>query len=183
MQETSSRPVSWRSLLIFLPAVLVLTADQLTKVWIRSHLLIGETLFEAGIFNITRVPPNTGAAFGIFQGGTPVLIIISFIFIILFLLYAFVFYRHFPSLDTNRNNLVLGLILGGTVGNLADRLNTSLGGVTDFIGIGSCKTAFFVPKKFAFHQFMRYSSAVDCNKGTVGPYAFFVNKTSNQFLT
>ena len=136
MQETSSRPVSWRSLLIFLPAVLVLTADQLTKVWIRSHLLIGETLFEAGIFNITRVPPNTGAAFGIFQGGTPVLITISFIFIILFLLYAFVFYRHFPSLDTNRNNLVLGLILGGTVGNLADRLNTSLGGVTDFIGIG-----------------------------------------------
>jgi signal peptidase II len=115
---------------------LVLTADQLTKVWLRSHLLIGETLCEAGIFSITRVTPNTGAAFGLFRGGAPVLIIVAFIFIILFLLYAFVFYRHFSSLDSNWNNLAFGLSLGGTVGNLIDRLNTSLGGVTDFISIG-----------------------------------------------
>lgn len=136
MQKVSSRSVGWRSLLIFLPAALVLTADQLTKVWLRSHLLVGETLFEAGIFSITRVPPNTGAAFGLFRGGAPVLIIVAFIFIILFLLYVFVFHRHFPSLDNNWNNLAFGLILGGTVGNLVDRLNTSLGGVTDFISIG-----------------------------------------------
>lgn len=136
MQKASSRPLSWRSRLIFLPAALVLTADQITKVWIRSHLLIGETLFEAGIFNITRVTPNTGAAFGLFPDGAPVLTIVSFIFVIIFLLYVFVFYHRFPLLDNGWHNLALGLILGGTVGNLVDRLNISLGGVTDFIGVG-----------------------------------------------
>jgi len=136
MQKASSRLVGGRILLVFLPAVLVLTADQFTKVWIRSNLLIGETFFEAGIFSITRISPNTGAAFGLFQGGTVILTAVSFLFIILFLLYVFVFYCHFSSLDTSLNNLALGLIFGGTVGNLIDRLNNSLGGVTDFISVG-----------------------------------------------
>lgn len=136
MQKASPRPVSLRNMLIFLPAALVLAADQLSKLWVRSHLFVGETLFEAGIFSITRVPPNTGAAFGLFRSGTLVLTAVALIFVILFLLYAFFFYRRFSSLDSGGHNLAFGLILGGTVGNLIDRLNTSLGGVTDFISIG-----------------------------------------------
>ena len=53
--------------LFFLAALGVVVADQLTKLGIRSSLLEGQSLFEAGIFSITRVPPNTGAAFGLFQ--------------------------------------------------------------------------------------------------------------------
>ncbi|MFA5315869.1 MAG: signal peptidase II [Dehalococcoidales bacterium] len=136
MPKANFRLASWRIVLVFLPAALILAADQITKVWIRSHLAVGETLFEAGIFSITRVSPNTGAAFGIFRGGMGVLTIISLAYVILFLLYAFVFYRRFPALDNRWNNLAFGLILGGTMGNLAERLNTSLGGVTDFISVG-----------------------------------------------
>ncbi|MFH0941707.1 MAG: signal peptidase II [Chloroflexota bacterium] len=136
MSKVSSQPASWRMGLIFLPATLVLVADQLTKVWVRSHLAVGETLLESGIFSISRVPPNTGAAFGIFRGGTAALILVSLVFVALFLLYAFVFYRRFPVLDNRWHNLAFGLILGGTLGNLVERLNTSLGGVTDFINIG-----------------------------------------------
>lgn len=136
MSKASSSPDSWRIRLIFLPAALVLAADQLTKVWVRTHLAVGETLFSYGIFSISRVSPNTGAAFGLFRSGTSVLILISSVFVVLFLLYAFVYYRRFPVLDNRRNNLAFGLILGGTLGNLVERVNTSLGGVTDFINVG-----------------------------------------------
>ena len=44
--------------------------------------------------------------------------------------------RRFPWLNTGWTRLVLGLLLGGTLGNLADRLRPELGGVTDFISVG-----------------------------------------------
>jgi signal peptidase II len=133
MSKANSRPDGWRIILIFLPAALVFAADQLTKVWIKTHLAIGETLFQAGIFSITRVSPNTGAAFGLFRSGTLILIIIDIIFAILVLLYAFNLYRRFPLLDSRWNNLAIGLILGGTLGNLVERFGV---GVTDFISFG-----------------------------------------------
>lgn len=127
---------SWRLWLIFLPAAIILIADQLTKLWIRTHLAIGETLFQWSIFSITRVTPNTGAAFGLFRSGTNVLIVVDIIFVILVLLYALVYYPRLALLDNRWNNLAVGLILGGALGNLVERMNTSLGGVTDFIGVG-----------------------------------------------
>ena len=136
MSKVNSRPSAWRFILIFLPAAIIFAADHFTKVWIRTHLAVGETLFGWGIFSINRVPPNPGAAFGLFPSGTIVLIFVSIIFVILVLLYAFVYYRRLPFLDSRWNNLAFGLILGGTLGNLVERVNASLGGVTDFINIG-----------------------------------------------
>jgi len=133
MSKVSSRPDGWRIILIFLPAALVFAADQLTKTWIKTHLEIGETLFQSGIFSISRIPPNTGAAFGIFRSGTIILIAVSTIFSILVLLYAFSLYRRFPMVNTHWNNVAIGLIFGGTLGNLVERVGV---GVTDFIGIG-----------------------------------------------
>ena len=43
-------------------------------------------------------------------------------------------YRRSPFLDSISGKLAVGLILGGIVGNLIDRL--SQGYVTDFIGVG-----------------------------------------------
>ena len=48
-------------------------------------------------------------------------------------MYVFVVYRHFPFLDTRMNKISLALILGGTAGNLIDRIH--LGHVTDFMQI------------------------------------------------
>jgi len=108
----------------------VVAADQLSKIWIRSHLPVGQSLFEAGFFRITRVH-NTGAAFGLFQGQSFPLTIVAMVGIAFFLVYALVIYRHSPILDNMPNRVALGLVLGGTIGNLIDRLR--FGYVTDFI--------------------------------------------------
>lgn len=117
----------------FLTAFLVVVADQLSKWWIVSHLDVGESLFEAGIFQIVRVQ-NTGSSFGLFQGHSFALIIVAFVGIAFLLVFTLILYtRFFPS-DNLLGRLALGLILGGTIGNLIDRLR--FGGVTDFISVG-----------------------------------------------
>jgi len=110
----------------------VVAADQPSKIWIRSYQE-SQTIFEAGIFRITRIH-NTGASFGLFQGQSFPLTIVAFIGIVAVLVFALFAYRRFPFLDSRLGKISLGLILGGTVGNLVDRL--SLGYVTDFIDIG-----------------------------------------------
>jgi signal peptidase II len=118
---------------LFLTALLVVVADQLSKLWIRSNLLEGQSLFEVGFFKIIRFPLNTGAAFGLFQDQSFALTIVAIVGIALLLVYAFIIRPRF-SLDNLLTRSALGLILGGTIGNLIDRLRFN--GVTDFISIG-----------------------------------------------
>jgi signal peptidase II len=125
----------WRGILpFFLAALGVVVADQLTKLWIRSSLLEGQSLWEAGILSITRSSPNTGAAFGLFSGQSFVLAIVAILGAVLLLTYALVIHHRFSPLNNLLSWTALGLILGGIVGNLIDRLR--FGGVTDFISIG-----------------------------------------------
>jgi signal peptidase II len=128
-----------RYIVFFLVAFLLVAADQLIKFWIRENLAIGQSLFRWSVFEIARVPPNTGAAFGLFPGQTLLLVIVSGIGIAFILVYAFIIYRRYPFLDSSLSRVALGLILGGTIGNLIERilyLLGRLGGVTDFIHIG-----------------------------------------------
>jgi len=136
MQKANYPQGKWRNVVFFLTALLVVVADQLSKLWIRSNLLVGQSLFEVGIFQIIRFPPNTGVAFGLFRDHSFLLIIVALLGVAALLLYALLIYRRFPFLDSLLGRLSLGLILGGTIGNLIDRLNPNLGGVTDFISIG-----------------------------------------------
>ncbi len=130
MQKVNSLQGKWRNVVFFLTALLLVTADQLSKFWIRSNLAIGESLFEVGFFRLTRVH-NTGAAFGLFQGQSFPLTIIALVGVAALLLYALFFHRKLPFLGNRLGKLALGLVLGGTVGNLIDRIY--LGYVTDFI--------------------------------------------------
>ena len=121
----------WWNTLLFIIVGLVLAADQLSKIWIRANLPIGQSSFEAGLFRIFHIQ-NTGAAFGLFDGQTFLLSIVSVIAIIVILVYTLVL-RH-PSPGNNMlEEIALGLVLGGTAGNLIDRLH--LGYVTDFIDL------------------------------------------------
>lgn len=134
MQKASEFRSGWQwNMLLFLIALLVVAADQLSKVWIRSNLLVGQSLFEAGFFRITHVN-NTGAAFGLFQGQSFLLTIVALVGITVLLVYTLVIYRKFPLLDNRLGRSTLGLVLGGAVGNLIDRLR--FGYVTDFISVG-----------------------------------------------
>ena len=133
MQKANPPQGNWLNVVFFLVALLVIAADQLTKLWIRSNLAIGESLPETGLFRLTRIY-NTGAAFGLFQGQSFVLTIVAIIAVIALILFVLFGYHQFPFLDERFGKPTLGLLLGGIASNLIDRLY--LGYVTDFIDIG-----------------------------------------------
>jgi signal peptidase II len=108
----------------------VVLADQLSKEWIKTNLAVGQSLFDIGFFRIIHIY-NTGAAFGLFQDHTLVLTIISSVAVIVLLFCGLSLQRYLPFLNNITGRVTLGLVLGGTAGNLIDRLH--LGHVTDFI--------------------------------------------------
>lgn len=129
MREVS-RPQSKWSASFFLIAPLVVIADQFTKLWIRSNLGLGEAIFETGFFRITHAQ-NTGAAFGLFQGHSLPLAIVALVSVVVLLVYVLFFRYRLPFLNNRWCHTALGLMLGGIIGNLIDRL--VFGYVTDFI--------------------------------------------------
>ena len=133
MQKADSPRGKWRNVVFALTALLVVAADQLSKICIRANLAIGESVPETGLFQLTHVQ-NTGASFGLFQGQSFSLTIVAFIGIAVILFVVLFISRRFPFLDNRLGKTALGLVLGGTVGNLIDRLRS--GYVTDFVDIG-----------------------------------------------
>jgi len=123
----------WWNAVFFLVATLVVVGDQLSKSWIRSNLAIGQSLPEEGLFFLTRIH-NTGAIFGLFRDYSFPLTIVAFVGITIVFVYAFYVCRRFPFLNNGLSKAALGSILGGTIGNLIDRLR--FGYITDFIGVG-----------------------------------------------
>ena len=107
-------------------AAAVVILDQLTKALVRAWLSEGETWPEG--FDLIRIShvENSGAAFGILQGGGPFLIASSILGAVIVLL----FLRAAPPGD-RLYETALALVLGGALGNLIDRLFR--GTVTDFI--------------------------------------------------
>lgn len=106
----------------------VVASDQLTKLAVRSNLLRGESWPDEGFLRISH-GTNSGSAFGLFQG-QPVALTIASLFAIGFIIY---YYR---TQSTNRRivRFTIGLLLGGALGNLVDRVRT--GAVVDFIDVG-----------------------------------------------
>ncbi|HUF37198.1 MAG TPA: signal peptidase II [Anaerolineales bacterium] len=105
--------------------------DQLTKLVVRSRLEIGEfwmPFAELGRFARIVHWKNTGAAFGMFQGGGLVFTILAIIVTIGILNFFPIIPRHDRFLRT-----AIALQLGGAVGNLIDRL--TIGHVTDFVSV------------------------------------------------
>lgn len=118
----------------FLISLLVVIADQLTKLWIRTFPE-GQTIFKAGFFEIVHIQ-NTGASFGLFQGQSLALAVVGFVSTAVILMFVLRFSHRFPILENMVVRIALALILGGTVGNLIDRLASNFGAVTDFISLG-----------------------------------------------
>lgn len=110
----------------FLVAAFVFAFDQVTKALVRGWLAVGESWPSDGwLVKITHVT-NTGAAFGILQDAGLFLTITAFIAIA-----AIVFYYLYPPLEHGLLRVAMGLLLGGALGNLTDRLRQ--GHVTDFV--------------------------------------------------
>jgi signal peptidase II len=111
-----------------LAAVIVLLIDRLSKDWIVQNMQLGETIpLLSPILSITR-SFNTGAAFGI--GGE-----IGNVFLVLAVLISGVLVYYVASSDENARleQFAYGLIFGGAMGNVIDRIQQ--GQVVDFVHI------------------------------------------------
>jgi len=111
--------------LFLIAAALVVTFDQLSKLWIRAHLALGESLIITDRLSLIHIR-NTGSAFGLLANQAFLIIIIG----IASLLVVLLFLRYLSQVTT-LSMVSIGLIWGGAVGNLIDRLR--FGYVTDFI--------------------------------------------------
>ena len=102
-------------------------ADQVTKRIVSGTLELGEAKHVAGPLDIHHVQ-NSGIAFGLFQGATPIVIAVTSLVIAwLLIVFARSGSRH-PILPVG-----LGLVVGGSISNLADRVRH--GHVTDFLDV------------------------------------------------
>lgn len=117
-----------RSSFAFLTALAVLALDRITKILAVKWLAQGASVdMIPGIFSMTLVH-NTGAAFGMFRGMTAVFSAISLIVAVSISIYILM------NKTIGRVFAIsLGLILGGAVGNMIDRV--WLGYVIDFFDL------------------------------------------------
>lgn len=117
---------------LVLVALLVLAVDQIVKALVVAWLPLGASWAPlpdvAYIFQLTHTT-NTGMAFGLFQGSSLWLSFAVITIVVLLLVYARRLAAAHPALY-----LALGLVLGGALGNLTDRLTR--GSVVDFIDVG-----------------------------------------------
>jgi signal peptidase II len=119
----AAAPVQWLSLAAIVLAAVV--ADQVTKHVVSSNLNLGEGLHVVGPFSIRHVQ-NSGIAFGLFSNATPAVIVVTTIAVAWMLVYFARSGARHPVLP-----VALGLVIGGSISNLADRVR--LGFVTDFL--------------------------------------------------
>ena len=114
---------------MFATALLIIAADQVVKRVVVSVLESGQSFdFIGSVVRFTRTT-NTGAAFGLLRGQGPWFIIVSAAASL-----AIVVFRREIAKLRRWDQIAFGLILGGAIGNLIDRIR--LGAVIDFIDIG-----------------------------------------------
>ena len=112
-------------------AALVVIIDQLTKLWIMTNFGLHEQQnVISGFFNLVYVT-NTGAAFGFLAGSKSWLRQVFFVGVAVVALGVIVYaYGHLKR-QGRIFVYALGLIGGGAIGNLIDRLR--FGSVVDFL--------------------------------------------------
>jgi len=112
-----------------LAAALVLGADQLSKWLVGQHLALGQSVRVIGeLVRLVHVR-NAGAVFGLFPGNRAFFIALSIVSIVAIIGLSLSRRFTFPG-----SRLGFGVVLGGALGNLVDRLGIGL--VVDFIDIG-----------------------------------------------
>jgi len=124
-------PERRKFVLFGLVAGICLVLDQITKYVVRETIkplgYAGRQVIDEHF--VLRFSENTGVAFGMLQslpGGRVILTIVA-----LFALFLVVQYLRRTDPSHTRLQWGLGLVAGGALGNLVDRI--ALGGVTDFL--------------------------------------------------
>lgn len=120
-------------------AAATVVLDQASKLWILHGLRLPERLsrhLELGpVFDLTYTE-NTGISFGLFSGGITSRVVLS----VLSLVISGFIVRWLTTIERPVTALGAGMILGGALGNLIDRV--LYGFVVDFINFGDIGFAF-----------------------------------------
>jgi signal peptidase II len=124
-RSLAAGPAQWFALVLIGTAAIF--ADQLTKQVVGRTLAVGETVELVGPFRLHHVE-NSGIAFGLFASRTTFVIAITGVAVGLMLWYFARSGKRHPALPVG-----LGLVLGGSIANLVDRVR--LGKVTDFLDL------------------------------------------------
>jgi len=124
----------WRGRNFLIAAILliaIVVADQASKAWILTrvgpHGDTDEIKIIPGLLRFVYVE-NSGAAFGLFQGKSPILTILAMVVIV----FLIVYFRQAIA-DSLWLSIALGLQLGGALGNVIDRFRH--GFVVDFVNV------------------------------------------------
>jgi len=113
----------------------VVVADQLAKAWLVSTVRPGGALPVVGDYLRLINTQNTGALFGLFRDQAVLFGLASLAVIALIVVY------HARAGRSTYLSVALGLLLGGAIGNLIDRLR--LGYVVDFVDMGIGDVRFY----------------------------------------
>jgi signal peptidase II len=119
---SGARGRAWRLALAL--AGIVVAADQVLKALVEDHLVLGQDEGLLGPVDLTLVH-NDGVAFGLAGGGgVPVLLMGLVALAVMGAVFAY-------AADRPRMWIAMGLLAGGAIGNLADRVR--IDAVIDYI--------------------------------------------------
>jgi signal peptidase II len=121
------RPIN--ELTFFIVALVVIASDQVTKFFVRANMTLGQSIPEEGFFRITY-STNTGGVFGIFANQAFLITLTAIVGVAAILVFS-----RYPQANRVLVRVALGLLLGGAVGNLIDRIR--FGEVVDYIDVGA----------------------------------------------
>jgi signal peptidase II len=108
-------------------AVVVVAADQLTKSWATDRLAHGpiHVVWKLDL----QLTYNSGSAFSLAQGWAPLLAAVAVVAVVLLV-------RAIGRTRSTALAVALGLVVGGALGNLTDRvLRSHHGAVVDFVAL------------------------------------------------
>ncbi len=127
--EDGSRPSGRPLWAVFLGiAGTVVVLDQVTKAWVTSFLAPGRSVDVIGDLIRLIHAQNSGGLFGLLRDQALPFALVSLVVVALIVAY------HGRSGRSSYLSITLGLLLGGALGNLVDRLR--LGYVVDFVDAG-----------------------------------------------
>jgi len=110
---------------VYIISIIIFIIDQISKVIVCTYIPLNDTIRVIKNFFYLTYINNSGASFGILKNSKILLIILSLIALVIIIRYINSFK------NTKYNILGLGFLMGGIVGNLADRI--MFGYVRDFL--------------------------------------------------
>ena len=126
-EPRTSTALRTRYLLATVPSALIVVFDQITKALIVNTFARGQSKeIIPGLFNLCHTR-NTGVVFGMFPGRSWLFAALTMAAIIILMLLV----RSIEESASRWQYVAYGLIIGGAIGNLIDRVR--VGSVTDFL--------------------------------------------------